>query len=258
MTYLENITAIIENDQLPVAERALLKITKPRFELLAGASGPGNDMLQKRMQRFMIVIAKDQAMREPLAKKAALRLGLDGEPDLDAASFSELETIFSVGVQDIGQPFFELLLQEANDSDDSAFRGEALGALARVEDPLLVEQLQAAVLRGDFKGTEMLGVVFRQMVRAKTTELTYAWIKENADAVIDLVPETFRSRTVPGFGGSFCSADRADEWRDFIEAHADSLPGYQRSLAQTIEGIRLCAALREANADELVEAFAAY
>jgi alanyl aminopeptidase len=258
MAYLESITAIIENDELPVAEQALLKIARPRFESLDGASGPGNDMLQKRMQRFMIVIAKDQAMREPFATKAALRLGLDGEPDLAAASFSEFETIFSIGVQDIGQPFFELLLQTTIDSDDSAFRGEALGALARVEDPLLVEQLQAAVLRGEFKGTEMLGIVFRQMVRAKTTELTYAWIRENAEAVIELVPETFRSRTVPGFGGSFCSAGRADEWRDFIISHADSLPGYERSLEQTTEGIRLCAGLREANADELVEAFAAY
>jgi hypothetical protein len=258
MNYLESITAIIENDDLPIAEQALLKIAKPRFESMAGATGPGNAMLKKRMQRFMIVIAKDEAMREPLAKKAALRLGLDGEPDLAAASFSELETIFSIGVQDIGQPFFDLLLKEAIDSDDSAFRGEALGALARVEDPALVEQLQAAVLRGEFKGTEMLGVVFRQMVRAKTTELTYAWIKENVDAVIDLVPETFRSSTVPGFGGSFCSADRANEWQDFVESHADRLPGYERSLEQTTEGIRLCAGLREANAHELVEAFAAY
>ena len=258
MAYLENITAIIENDKSAVAEQALLKIAKPRFESLAGATGAGNDMLKKRMQRFMIVIAKDEAMREPLAKKAALRLGLDGEPDLAAAKFSELETIFSIGVQDIGQPFFELLLKEAIDSDDSAFRGEALGALARVEDPALVKQLQAAVLRGEFKGTEMLGVVARQMVRAKTTELTYAWFRENADALIDLVPETFRSRIVPGFGGSFCSVERADEWREFVESHAERLPGYERSLEQTIEGVRLCAGLREANADELVEAFAAY
>jgi len=258
MAHLESITSIIENDDLPIAEQALLKIAKPRFESMAGATGPGNAMLKKRMQRFLIVIAKDEAMREPLAKKAALRLGLDGEPDLAAASFSELETIFSIGVQDIGQPFFELLLKEAIGSDDSAFRGEALGALARVEDPALVKQLQAAVLRGEFKGTEMLGVVFRQMVRAKTTELTYAWIRENAEAVIELVPETFRSRTVPGFGGSFCSADRANEWQDFVEAHADRLPGYERSLEQTTEGIRLCAGLREANANELVEAFAAY
>ena len=58
--------------------------------------------------------------------------------------------------------------------------------------------------------------------------------------------------------GAFCSADRADEWQGFVEAHADSLPGYERTLAQTTESVRLCAALREASADELAAAFEVY
>jgi len=258
MSHLESIAAIIDNDKLAIAEQALHKMVKPRYEALANATGPGNEILQQRMQRFMIVIAKDEAMREPLAQQAALRLGLDGEPDPAAAPVSELETIFSIGVQDIGQPFFDLLLKETIDSHDSVFRGSALGALARVEEPVLVKKLQAAVLAGEFQGGEMLGIVFRQMVRAKTTELTYAWIRENDVALIELVPESARSGSVPAFGGSFCSIARADEWQSFILSHADKLPGYERTLAQTTEGIRLCAALREANADELVAAFAAF
>jgi len=258
MTAFESIMTIIESGKLPVVEKALQKIVKPRFETLAGTTGSGNELLQQSMQRFLIVMAKDQAMREPLARQAALRLGLDGDPDLTAAPVDELETIFSIGVQDIGQPFFDLLLEQAIESQDPAFRNAAMGALARVEDPVLVERLQAAVLAGDFKGTEMLGIVFRQMIRIKTTELTYAWIRENDAAIIASIPETFRSNIVPAFGSAFCSADRADEWQDFIVSRADSLPGYERPLAQATESIRLCAALREASADELVTAFAAY
>ncbi|MCP4302526.1 MAG: M1 family metallopeptidase, partial [Gammaproteobacteria bacterium] len=210
ITQLELIMAIIENDKLAIAEQALQKMVKPRYEALDGATGPGNEMLQQGMQRFMIVIARDQAMREPLARQAALRLGLDGDPDPAAASASELETIFSVGVQDIGQPFFDLLLKEAINSRDSAFRGDALGALARVEDPVLVEKLQAAVLAGEFQDGDMLDIVFRQMVRSKTTELTYAWIRKNDVALIERVPENRRSGSVPAFGASFCSVERAD------------------------------------------------
>ena len=257
-THLENIANIIDSNKLHAVEQALQKIVKPRFETLAGETGSGNELLQQRMQRFLIVIAKDQAMREPLAGQAALRLGLHGDPDPTAAPADELETIFSIGVQDLGQPFFDLLFEEALNSQDPAFRNAAIGALARVEDPALVERLQAAVLEGDFKGTEMLGIVFRQMIRANTTELTYAWIRKNDTAIIDRIPETFRSSIVPAFGSAFCSVDRADEWQDFIVSHADSLPGYQRSLAQATERVRLCAALRKASADELVTAFAAY
>jgi aminopeptidase N len=258
MTRLESITEIIDIERLPDVEKTLQNIVKPRFEKLAGATGPGNELLQGRMQRFLIVIAKDQAMREPMALQAALRLGLNGDPDPAAAPANELETIFSIGVQDIGQPFFDLLLTEAIDSDDSAFRRAAVGSLARAEDPELVKKLQAAVLAGDFQGIEMLRIVSRQMARAKTTELTYAWILENDAELIERVPEQFRSGVVPSLGGSFCSADRADEWQDFVVSRADSLPGYERSLAQTTESVRLCAALREASSDELADAFVAY
>jgi alanyl aminopeptidase len=258
MTHLESIAGIIDNDSSPAVEQAMQKMVKPRFEQMAGASGSGNELLHQRMQRFLIVIARDEAMRAPLARQAALRLGLDGDADPEAAPASELETIFSIGVQDIGQPFFDLLLQSAIESNDPAFRGSATGALARVEDPALVEQLQSALLAGEFKGTEMLGIVFRQMVRPKTTELTYAWIRENYAALVERIPGTFRSRTVPAFGSAFCSAARADEWQDFIVSHAESLPGYERTLAQATESIRLCAALREESADELQQAFEAY
>jgi alanyl aminopeptidase len=258
MTHLENIVGIIDSDSMPAVEQALQKIAKPRFERLAGASGSGNELLRTQMQRFLIVIARDQGMREPLARKAALRLGLNGEPDPAAAAASELETIFSIGVQDIGQPFFDLLLKAAIDSDDSAFRVYALGALARVDDPVLVEKLQATLLAGNFKGTEMMRVISRQMVRAKTTELTYAWIRKNYAVLIERIPETFRSTNVPSLGGAFCSTAQADEWQDFVVSNADSLPGYERSLAQATESVRLCAALRDESADELVVAFEAY
>ncbi len=210
------------------------------------------------MQRFLIVIAKDRAMREPLARQAAARIGLDGEPDPSAAPASELETILSIGVQDIGEPFFDLLLEQAQTDEDPAFRAAARGALARVEDPALVGKLQAALQEGKFEGSDFLGIVFRQMVREATTELTYEWIRESYDEIIELLPDSFRARALPAFGSAFCSAERADEWQAFIEARADQLPGYERSLAQALETVRLCAALREAKAAELVAAFGSY
>ena len=93
------------------------------------------------------------------------------------------------------------------------------------------------------------------MVRVATTEQTYQWIIENDEAVIEMVPETRRSGTVPAFAGAFCSNKRAEDWGVFIHSHADKMPGYERSLAQTVESILLCAALKHAKADELVAAF---
>ncbi len=72
-----------------------------------------------------------------------------------------------------------------------------------------------------------------------------------------MVPETFRADYVAGLVGNFCTAERADEWEAFIKSHAETLPGFERSLAQGSETARLCAALRENSQDALLEAFAA-
>jgi len=254
-SHLESITTILDTEQLHEVERAFQEIAGPRFARLPSGDDTGTALLRQRLQRFLVVAAKDQEMREPLARKAAARIGLDGEPDPSAAPASELETILSIGVQDIGEPFFDLLLEQALTTEDPAFRAAAQGALARVEDPELVGKLQAALLEGSFKGSDFIGIIFRQMARAATTELTYSWVVENYDEIIGQIPESYRSRVVPAFGSAFCSAERADEWQAFIEARADQLPGYERSLAQATESVRLCAALREAKATELVAAF---
>ena len=257
-TYLEGLTNILDPDDLGSAEAAFRRMVGPRFAALAEPTDAGSALLRQRMLRFMIVMAKDGDMRAPLAQQAAARIGLDGEPDPDAAPASELETIFSVGVQDIGEPFFDLLLEQAIASEDPQFRQSATGALARVEDPLLVAKLQDVLLAQSFKGTEALGILFRQLARTATTELTYAWIIENQAEFFDMIPAAFRARVVPRLGSSFCSFDRANEWQAFVQSHADTIPGYERTLAQSLESVRLCAGLKEAKAGELLAALASY
>ncbi|MGH8249257.1 MAG: hypothetical protein ACREVI_00950 [Steroidobacteraceae bacterium] len=96
------------------------------------------------------------------------------------------------------------------------------------------------------------------MNRAATTEPTFAWLKQNDAAIIGLIPEFFRAQAVPAMGNAFCSDARAGEWAAFVESHAAELPGYERELAQALEGIRLCAALRQASAASLVTSFEVY
>jgi len=254
ITQLEQITTILDEQQLETAEAAYRRIVRPRYAQLLEATDTGSELLKKRMQRFLIVVANDQELRKPLAQKAARRIGLDGDLDVSAVPESELETVLSVGVQDLGEPFFDLLLEQAIASEDPAFRNSAIGALARVEDPDLVAKLQGVMLGKTFKGTEFAGILMRQMNRSTTTDATYAWLRENDTVVIQMIPEFFRSIMVPALGSSFCSAEKAQEWEKFVVSHAAELPGYERSLAQSTESILLCAALRQAKAGELTAA----
>jgi len=256
--YFEATTRIIESSKLGPVEKAFREILIPRFESLGATGDTGSRLLHQRLMRFLIIVAKEPTLREPLAVKAAAAIGLSSPADPAAAPVDQLETIFTIGVQDIGEPFFDLLLSQAVVSEDPAFRNSALGALARVEEPLLVKKLQAAVIDKKFKGTEIVSIVYRQMMRAATTELTYDWLLRNKETIVAMIPETFRSGIVPALGNAFCSTDRALEWDGFIKSVAHELPGYERSLAQATESIRLCAALREETEDELIKAMKNY
>jgi len=258
MDKLEMSTDILSIEERDSVLPGLRTIVKPRYQQLAGASDEGSDILRQRMQRFLVVIAKDPEMRAVLARQAAARIGLNAEPDPGAVPVDEWETAFSVGVQDLGEPFFDLLLAQGVASEDPAFRRAAFNALAWAEDPALIAKLQAAMLDGSFKGEELFSVLRNQMIHRASSELTYAWLIENDDTLIDKVPEFFRARIVPALGSHFCSNERADEWEAFITGQADKIPGYQRELAQATESIRLCAALREAQGASLLAALEGY
>ena len=62
---------------------------------------------------------------------------------------------------------------------------------------------------------------------------------------------------VPAFGSFFCSLEKADEWQAFIESRAEVMPGYERDLAQAVESVRLCAALKDARGEDLLAALLA-
>jgi alanyl aminopeptidase len=219
-------------------------------------TGDAAELLRSNLNRFLMVVAEDEALRAPVAERAAKSIGLNGEADLSVVPPSERETAWSIGVQELGQPFFDRLLEFALASRDPADRSRALGALARTEDPAQSASLLALVLSEDLKGTERYGVVTRLMARPATRDATYDWLEENFDEAIQQVPESFRAQAVPGLGSFFCSVEQAEAWEAFIIARADLMPGYERSLAQATESVRLCAALREAKAGELVAALA--
>jgi alanyl aminopeptidase len=251
MDNLEALTNILDSEGLEAVLPGLRRMVQPRYISLESASDDGSKLLHRRMQRFLIVVAKDPELRKALADRASARVGLDGEADPSAVAPDEMETVFSVGVQDLGEPFLDLLMEQGLASEDPAFRRAAFGALARVEDPALAAKLQAAILAGKFQGTEPMRIMFRQMAREATSELTFQWLKENDEAVFELIPDSYRGNVVPAFGSYFCSLEKADEWEAFIEARAEVLPGYERDLAQAVESVRLCAGLKGARGADL-------
>lgn len=251
---LEAIEIIIPVEQRGPVRQAFRTIVRPRFDSVANPDDAGSRILRQSLQRFLVVVARDPELRAPLAQLAAARIGLDGDPDPGAVSADQLESVLTVGVQELGDEFYNALLEQAIDSSDPVFRLAAINALAAAEEPTRVARLHDTVLSGRLKGTESLRFLFGLMDNPGSSGQTLAWMQQNSDVIIDTIPESFRSSIVPVLGNSFCTNKQADEWQAFVVNNAGKIPGYERRLAQTKESISLCASLRDARAPDLIDA----
>jgi alanyl aminopeptidase len=250
-----NVLEVLEGDDRERAEAALRAIYRPRYDALGGATDESSVLLRVAFTEFLALDVDDPDLRAELGTLADRTLGADGRPNSSAAPADLLEVVLAVGVQDRGAPFFDRLLEASIASEDPYFKNAAFAALGQVEDLELAMRLRTAILERRFPLTDATGMIVSQLVGDATREATWDWINANAEPVIMLVPEFFRSQVVPRFGLGFCSPERVPEVEAFVVRHAALLPGYERSLSQTLEAISLCAALRSEKGAELAAAF---
>jgi alanyl aminopeptidase len=247
---------VLEDDDRERAEAAFRAIHRPRYEALGGATDESSVLLRVALTRFLALDAHDPEVRAELGSLANQSLDAAGRFDSSATPADLLGAVLTVGVQDLGGPYFDRLEAAAIASEDPYFKSAAFGALGQVEDPELAARLRAAILDRRFPLTDSMGMVIAQLGGDATRDTTWDWINANSEPLILLVPEFFRSQVVPRFGLGFCSAERAADVEAFVVSHAGLLPGYERSLNQTLEAISLCTALVSEKGAELAAAFA--
>ena len=87
----------------------------------------------------------------------------------------------------------------------------------------------------------MLSLALRE---PEVRDQQWTWTQENFPAIVDRIPTQWR-RYTPGMARTFCEQDKLTELIEVFDKHSDLTPGFQRSLDQTEEQIRLCIAQRE-------------
>jgi hypothetical protein len=191
-----------------------------------------------------------------MAKQAASRIGFGMPANPSAVSDDQLQTVLSVGVQELGEPFFSELIKQGKASDDQAFRREVFLALGRTEDPELTKVLRNEILGDDLTRREAGFLLMRQLARTATNEVTWAWVQDSYRELLDhLLGGTSGGPAISFFGDFLCEAKQAEELKALAEEFADYAPGYEQGLAQALETIALCVTLKEAKSAELAEAF---
>lgn len=209
-------------------------------------------LLRNGLVRLLALEADDGGLRASLAAQAQryLRAGKSGGLDAAALDPALVGTALAAGVHELGAPFVELLLERMLASGDAQFRAEAAAALAYTDDAALGERVRGLLLDRRLRAREPTTLLFALAERASQRRATFEWFKAHREAfTAGFGP--FGLRSLPRLAGGFCSTAEAAEVEAYFGPLVQTWPGAARTLAETIEGIELCAALRDAGLGEI-------
>ncbi|MEM6899062.1 MAG: M1 family aminopeptidase [Pseudomonadota bacterium] len=222
------------------------------FDAVKDSANVDDRVLAAQLEAFLALTAKDEFVRRNLWEAAARFVGLGGPREPAALSSDRYEAALTVGVQDLGGAFFGKLIELGDSIDDPRFDAARAIALGAATERGLSERVRDLALEGSLGPRETDDLIRGQLLNPETREATWDWLQLNYAELVQQLPSQWRRRT-PSFARPFCSAGKVDELKALFEEVGHLAPGHERALSQTAESIELCAALKDARLDELIE-----
>ncbi len=143
---------------------------------------------------------------------------------------------------------FEAMAEAFRTSRDTVLRGQLLTALGRFVDPVLAVQARALALEPDTRANEVAVVLGVQTREPELRDPARRWLREHYQALLDKGPSGFGGTLVRLDAEGRCDPLEAAEIEAWHGPRLREVEGGPRRLAQAAETVRLCAALRVAQA----------
>ncbi len=235
----------------PALDAFAARLYAPRLSALGLDKRPADSdtvtQLRSRLIRFLAQVAHDKSVRRSLNDKAAIALGLDGSGVVDLARIDPdlRSAALRVAVQDAGEPAFNAVLRELQTNRQTAERYELLAALGSTHDPALGEKLRNYGLTSAVAVGEMPYLYFSHAGESENIGPTWRWLQTHYDAMAGRVPDQAQSEIISLAAAGRCSRAESEELRAWFAPRIKSIIGGERILAQSLETIDQCAALRE-------------
>lgn len=238
-------------EELPAFGRFVEKTfgARARAMGLTPKPGEGDDarLLRGTLVGLVAVEGKDPSLRAEavaLAKK-----WLSDRKAIDA----DLQGVVLHIAADAGDAeLFDGYVAAAKAEKNRRERQRLLGQLGSFTDPKLLERALDVAVKSDFDARETTGIFFSALGDERTREQAFAYVKAHWDEIVARLPEAMRGY-LPYLGASFCDDAHRSEVESFFTPRVKGFEGAPRNLAQALEGIKVCTAVRTAQAAGLKE-----
>lgn len=233
-----------------------------RMDALGLAAREADSTDDKLLRSTLASVLTDQGRHEPL--REALNQAVDEYLDdleiaADTLDPGLIGTALRVAVEMRDTGFAEGLFRRVLESTDATFRGRALYALGASRRAEIGAMLRDHIDDPRLRDNEAISVAFGQVGNEAQREAMWQWAQDDANlqALLDRIP-TWRKGSIVAVGAGFCSVERAERLEAMFEDRVQDLEGGPRALAQTLERIRLCAALKNEYAEDVTDHFATF
>ncbi len=240
--------------------RFIEKTFGPKARQLGWKPKPGeNDdtkLLRAGLVGFVAREGEDPSLRNE-AKDLALRWIDDRRAVAPELIGQVLNTATAFG----DRALFDKIVAAAKSTKDSRETQALITSLGQFRDPEILQATFGLMLKDDFDLRRTLFLLFGPLNNWKTRDLPFAWVKQNYSALEARLPravDSDMSAILPFTATAGCDSKTADEAESFFKEKMAKAVGGPRNLAQALEGIRLCAAKRQAQKEGLAEFLKSY
>lgn len=203
--------------------------------------------LRVRLIEFLAFTTRDATLRRALNDQGRLALGLDGTGTVDLSRVDPdiREAALKVAVQDSGEPAFKAVLGELAVNHQTRQRYELLAALGATHDPKLGEQARNYGTTSAVAVGELRFLYGSSVAEPENVDAFWQWLKTHYEALAVRLPDQFQSVVIRLAAVNRCSKPQSDELRAWFAPRITNIVGGDRVLAQSLEAIDQCTALRE-------------
>ena len=236
--------------QRDVLQRWIAGVYQSRLDALGLDPKDGDSDETKLLRQNLIALLADTArvpaLREELAKRGRMVLGLDkdGALAVDAVPADQRGIALAMAGALGGEAEFEAAKKHFLASRDAQLRGQLLFAMGRTPEPALQARAREFVLDPAVKSGEIGGILMAQLGEPATRTAARAWYREHFEQIFGKAPQVWQA-FLPGFDSSgMCSEAEAVDLHARYNERMAKVEGGPRGMAQAEEEVRLCAALR--------------
>jgi cytosol alanyl aminopeptidase len=248
----QKIEAFTQKTYAPLLAEIGLEAKSP----LDASNPPEAELRRARLVDLLASVGRDKALRTELVARA--RAGLASAKPGDTAGLPKNIYDLSLAILAEDDPTAtDTLLAKFRKSTEGRERGVLLSALAQVTDQQQSEKVRALMKEKSTRGNEIEQLLYTRSGTPETAASGWAWLKQDIETVMNQLADDRRSG-LPFAAEDFCSApERADVIAFFTPARLDKMRGATRSLAQTLDQIDQCIALKDRHMKSVTAYFGA-